>query len=62
METTTYAKQVVPIPKIGYTKKTTKASEEIRTPLKAQPWGLKEFSVRDPFGNLIVFAERFPEA
>ncbi len=34
----------------------------IRTPLKAQPWGLKEFTVRDPFGNLIIFAERIPEA
>jgi uncharacterized glyoxalase superfamily protein PhnB len=29
----------------------------VRSPLKAQPWGLKEFSVGDPFGNLVVFAE-----
>jgi DNA-binding HxlR family transcriptional regulator len=24
----------------------------------AQPWGLKEFFLRDPFGNLLLFAER----
>src|SRR5438874_855181 len=24
---------------------------------KAQPWGLKEFFLRDPFGNLLLFAE-----
>jgi catechol 2,3-dioxygenase-like lactoylglutathione lyase family enzyme len=34
----------------------------IHSPLRAQPWGLKEFSVGDPFGNLIIFAERLPEA
>ena len=34
----------------------------IRSPLVAQPWGLKEFSVGDPFGNLIVFAEHLREA
>jgi hypothetical protein len=30
----------------------------IVSPLVAQPWGLKEFSVRDPFRNLLLFAER----
>jgi hypothetical protein len=34
----------------------------VRSPLEAKPYGLKEFSVRDPFGNLILFAERIPEA
>jgi DNA-binding HxlR family transcriptional regulator len=29
---------------------------------QAQPWGLKEFFLRDPFGNLLLFAERIPEA
>lgn len=29
----------------------------IASPLVAQPWGLKEFSIRDPFRNLILFAE-----
>ncbi len=29
----------------------------ISSPLVAQPWGLKEFSIRDPFRNLILFAE-----
>ena len=29
---------------------------------QAQPWGLKEFFIRDPFGNPIIFAESIPEA
>ena len=29
-------------------------------PLEAKPWGFKEFCVRDPFGNLILFDERLP--
>jgi hypothetical protein len=33
----------------------------ISSPLVAQPWGLKEFSIRDPFRNLILFAEEIPE-
>jgi hypothetical protein len=33
----------------------------VQSPLEAKPWGLKEFFVRDPFGNLILFAERIPE-
>jgi catechol 2,3-dioxygenase-like lactoylglutathione lyase family enzyme len=37
-------------------------TKAIRSPLVAQPWGLKEFSLADPFGNLIVFAERLVEA
>ncbi len=28
--------------------------------LKAQPWGFKEFMIRDPFGNGILFAESIP--
>jgi hypothetical protein len=27
---------------------------------EAKPWGLKEFFLRDPFGNLLLFAERIP--
>jgi catechol 2,3-dioxygenase-like lactoylglutathione lyase family enzyme len=34
----------------------------ICSPLKTQPWGFKEFMIRDPFGNGILFAERLPEA
>src|SRR5450432_2554003 len=33
----------------------------IASPLVAQPWGLKEFSIRDPFRNLILFAEGISE-
>jgi len=33
----------------------------IASPLVAQPWGLKEFSIRDPSRNLILFAETIPE-
>ena len=33
----------------------------VRSPLTAQPWGLKEFTIRDPSGNLIIFAERLAE-
>jgi uncharacterized glyoxalase superfamily protein PhnB len=29
-------------------------------PLAAKPWGFKEFCVRDPSGNLILFDERLP--
>lgn len=31
-------------------------------PLEAKSWGFKEFCVRDPSGNLILFAEHLPEA
>jgi hypothetical protein len=31
------------------------------SPLKTQPWGFREFMVRDPFGNGILFAEHIPE-
>ncbi len=34
----------------------------VQSVLEAKPWGLKEFFIRDPFGNLILFAERIPEA
>ena len=33
----------------------------VQSPLEAKPWGLMEFFIRDPFGNLILFAERIPE-
>ena len=33
----------------------------VKSALEAKPWGLKEFSLRDPFGNLLLFAERLPE-
>lgn len=33
----------------------------VQSPLEAKPWGLKEFFVRDPFGNLLLFAERISE-
>ncbi len=33
----------------------------IQSPLEAKPWGLKEFFMRDPFGNLLLFAEHIPE-
>jgi catechol 2,3-dioxygenase-like lactoylglutathione lyase family enzyme len=34
----------------------------ICAPLEAKPWRFKEFCVRDPFGNLLLFAERLSEA
>ena len=33
----------------------------IASPLVAQPWGFKELSLHDPFGNLIILAERSAE-
>lgn len=33
----------------------------VQSALEAKPWGLKEFLLRDPFGNLLLFAERLPE-
>src|SRR5712692_6198440 len=33
----------------------------ISSPLVAQPWGFKELSLHDPFGNLIILAERSVE-
>jgi uncharacterized glyoxalase superfamily protein PhnB len=33
----------------------------ISSPLVAQPWGFKEFRIHDPFGNLIILAERSAE-
>jgi hypothetical protein len=33
----------------------------IASPLVAQPWGFTELSIHDPFGNLIIFAERRAE-
>jgi hypothetical protein len=37
-------------------------AEARRAPLQTQPWGFKEFSMRDPSGNLLIFAEHVPEA
>ncbi|KAN0096120.1 Glyoxalase/Bleomycin resistance protein/Dihydroxybiphenyl dioxygenase [Hyaloscypha variabilis] len=33
----------------------------VQSPLDTKPWGMKEFSLRDPFRNLLLFAERIPE-
>jgi hypothetical protein len=33
----------------------------VQSPLEAKPWGLKEFFIRDPFRNLILFAEGISE-
>ncbi|MHB8598918.1 MAG: VOC family protein [Ktedonobacteraceae bacterium] len=33
----------------------------VRSPVEAKPWGLKEFFIRDPSGNLILFAERMAQ-
>lgn len=33
----------------------------VQSALEAKPWGLKEFFLRDPFGNLLLFAEHLPE-
>ena len=30
----------------------------VRYPLETKPWGIKEFAVCDPFGNLIIITER----
>lgn len=36
-------------------------TNSISSPLVSQPWGLKEFSICDPFRNLILFAEAISE-
>jgi len=33
----------------------------IQSPLTSQPWGMKEFSLCDPFRNLLLFGESIPE-
>jgi glyoxalase/bleomycin resistance protein/dioxygenase superfamily protein len=33
----------------------------VQSPLEAKPWGMREFFIRDPFRNLLLFAERLPE-
>ncbi len=33
----------------------------VQSPVEAKPWGLKEFFIRDPSGNLILFAERMTQ-
>jgi hypothetical protein len=33
----------------------------IDSPLKVQPWGMKEFVLCDPFRNLLLFGESIPE-
>jgi hypothetical protein len=33
----------------------------IQSPLTSQPWGMKEFFLCDPFGNLLLFGENIPE-
>jgi len=34
------------------------AGVEIAQPLRSEPWGAKTFVVRDPDGNLLLFAGR----
>jgi hypothetical protein len=33
----------------------------IQSPLRSQPWGMKEFVLCDPFRNLLLFGESIPE-
>lgn len=33
----------------------------VQSPLEAKPWGMREFFIRDPFRNLLLFAERLTE-
>jgi len=33
----------------------------VSSPLTTQPWGFREFMVRDPFGNGLLFAEHIQE-
>jgi uncharacterized glyoxalase superfamily protein PhnB len=33
----------------------------IQSPLTSQPWGMKEFFLRDPFRSLLLFGESIPE-
>jgi hypothetical protein len=33
----------------------------VQAPLEAKPWGLKEFFIKDPFRNIILFAESISE-
>ncbi|HLW02752.1 MAG TPA: VOC family protein [Ktedonobacterales bacterium] len=33
----------------------------LQSPLTSQPWGMKEFFLRDPFRNLLLFGESIPE-
>lgn len=35
-----------------------KAYRHARPGIEAQPWGWREMAVADPFGNVLVFAER----
>jgi hypothetical protein len=37
------------------------STNAIASPLVVQPYGLKEFSICDPFRNLMLFAERISE-
>jgi len=33
-------------------------SAKVCSTVKSQPWGFREFNIRDPFNNLLIFAER----
>lgn len=37
------------------------STNAIREPLEAKPWKMREFLIRDPFRNLILFAEKIPD-
>jgi hypothetical protein len=36
-------------------------TQAIQSSLETQPWGMKEFFIRDPFHNLLLFAEGHPK-
>jgi catechol 2,3-dioxygenase-like lactoylglutathione lyase family enzyme len=36
-------------------------ARDVCSKVEAKPWGFKEFHIRDPFRNLILFDERIPE-
>ena len=35
-----------------------KISARVNSVIRSQPWGFREFNINDPFGNLLIFAER----
>jgi len=41
---------------------TARPHPRLRPGIEDQPWGLREMSLKDPFGNRIIFASQPPEA
>ena len=35
-----------------------KTLAKVNSVVRSQPWGFREFNINDPFGNLLIFAER----